>query len=74
MAQIPLSLVLALVAIGVGEWPGVDVWSDINVIHHALVHGLFGLAGAMIGYQTAWWTRKVDQSSYAALEDREVIS
>ncbi|WP_067625859.1 hypothetical protein [Alicyclobacillus acidiphilus] len=74
MAQIPLSLVVALVAIGIGEWPGVDAWSDVSVIHHVLVHGLFAVAGAMIGFQTAWWTRKAQQAAYTALEDSEVIS
>ncbi|GMA56601.1 hypothetical protein C7445_101302 [Alicyclobacillus sacchari] len=76
MAQIPLPLVLAMVAIGIGEWPGVSAWSEFNILHHALVHGLFALAGALAGFQAAWWTRRAQDSAFAQPEDRdgEVIS
>ncbi|GLG00370.1 hypothetical protein Alches_04090 [Alicyclobacillus hesperidum subsp. aegles] len=76
MAQIPLPLVLAMIAIGIGEWPAVNAWSEVSILHHALVHGLFAFAGALAGFQTAWWTRRAEDSAFTQHEDSdsEVIS
>ncbi|WAH37933.1 hypothetical protein [Alicyclobacillus dauci] len=74
MAQIPMTLVIALITIGVAEWPGVSSWSELTPVHHALVHGLYLVAGSMVGLQIAWWKRLSRREAWSQTEDREVIS
>ena len=55
MRQIPSTLVLSALLIVFAEWPTVQGWADVTVIHHYFVHTLYLLAGGLFGLQTAWW-------------------
>lgn len=74
MVQIPITLVIALMAIVTALWPGVASWSETSSLHHALTHGLYLLAGALVGLQIAWWTRVTARDSFSSTKDHEVIS
>lgn len=74
MKQVPLTLVIALVAIGTAQWPGVAAWSEVSVWHHALVHGLYLLGGGAIGIQIAIWARAAESEAWNAAEENEVTS
>lgn len=55
MKQIPSTLVLAAVCILVASWPSVQTWADTASVHHYLIHGLYIIAGGLVGLQTSWW-------------------
>lgn len=74
MAQIPLTIVLALISIGIAEWPSVMAWSEMTSVHHALVHLLYLFAGGLVGIQIAWWARISKQVELSTKKDSEVIS
>lgn len=72
MKQIPSTLVFAALFIIAAAWPSVQAWSDTQVLHHYLVHGLYLISGGLIGFQTAVWA---DQPrSLATLEETGVTS
>lgn len=68
MKQIPSTLAISVLLIIGAEWPSVQQWSDTQVLHHYLVHGLFLLAGGLIGLQSAIW---MDQPQSLSTVDEE---
>ncbi|CAM3852814.1 hypothetical protein [Alicyclobacillus pomorum] len=55
MRYVPSTIVVAVLALILACWPGVQAWSETGPIHHYLVHLLYLFAGALVGLQTAWW-------------------
>ncbi|GMA64825.1 hypothetical protein NZD89_05505 [Alicyclobacillus fastidiosus] len=74
MTRVPLTLVVALFLITLAEWPSVAAWSELTDVHHALVHGLFLVAGGLFGLQIAWWTRLSSREAWASQEEDSEVS
>lgn len=55
MKQIPSTLVLAAVCILGASWPSLQAWAEATPAHHYLIHGLYIIAGGLVGLQTSWW-------------------
>jgi hypothetical protein len=58
MKQVPLTLVLTAICLVAANWPSVQEWSTLNMVHHYLTHGLYLLGGAFLGAQTSRWAHQ----------------
>jgi len=76
--KIPLTIVAALAAWAVGVWPSVDAWADASVIHHALAHALFLVAGGLLGFEAAHYAaqsaerQRAEEREYGSADGEEV--
>jgi hypothetical protein len=55
MRYIPSTIAVAVLALILACWPGVQAWSEIGPIHQYFVNLLYLLAGTLVGLQAAWW-------------------
>ncbi|MCL6517068.1 hypothetical protein [Alicyclobacillus sp.] len=72
MRHIPSTLVACALLIILASWPAVQAWAELGIIQHYLSHALYGIAGLLLGLQTAWWVHAGD--TVAQAEERGVSS
>ncbi|SIS55781.1 hypothetical protein [Alicyclobacillus vulcanalis] len=75
--KVPLTIVAALAAWAVGVWPSVDAWADASILHHALAHTLFLIAGGLLGFEAAHYAEtaarhQASEREYGPTDEQEV--